>query len=117
MKLSREQIEARKEKAARFVRDVLDDPDRADEIADESLEYYAERRKFEITNPKRRAIMPRKSVEDYRDEVADLKAQIADLEEENEGLQEQLDGISEILSPEEEEEDDEDGDDHEGEPE
>ena len=107
VKLSREQIEARKEKAARFVRDVLDDPDRADEIADESLEDYAERRKFEITNPTRRADMPRKSIEDYRDEVADLKAQLADVEEENEALQEQLDSISEILSPEE----DEDGDD------
>ena len=115
VKLSREQLQARKEKAVRFVRDVLGDSDRADEIAGESPEDYAERRKFEITNPRRRAIMPRKSVEDYRAEVAELKDQIADLEEENEGLQEQLDGISEILSPEEEEEDEDDDD--EGEPE
>ena len=44
--LTREQIEARKEKAARFVRDVLDDPERAAEIEDESVDDYAERRKF-----------------------------------------------------------------------
>ena len=115
MRLTREQLQARKEKAVRFVRDVLGDPDRADEIADESLEDYAERRKFEITNPKRRAIMPRKSVEDYRAEVADLKDQIADLEGENETLQEQLDSISEIVAPEDTDEDEDDDD--EGEPE
>jgi len=108
VKLSREQLQARKEKAVRFVRDVLDDPDRAGEIADERLEDYAQRRRFEITNPRRRAIMPRKTIEDYRAEVADLKEQIGELEEENEGLQEQLDGISEILSPEEEDEEEAD---------
>jgi predicted RNase H-like nuclease (RuvC/YqgF family) len=112
VKLSREQIEARKEKAVRFVRGVLGDPDRADEIAGESLEDYAARRRIQITNPERRnRTMAKKTVEDYRADIADLKAQIADLEEENEGLQEQLDGISEILSPEEEEEEDETDDD------
>jgi len=52
--LTREQVEARKEKAVRFVRDVLDDPDRAHEIEDEDVEDYAERRKFQIINPTRR---------------------------------------------------------------
>ncbi len=42
--LSLEQLEKAKEKAVRFVRDVLDDPDRANEIEDELLEDYAERR-------------------------------------------------------------------------
>ena len=51
--LTREQVQARKDKAVRFVRDVLDDPERADEIEDESLEDYAERRKFQIVNPRR----------------------------------------------------------------
>jgi hypothetical protein len=40
--LNRGQLESRKEKAVRFVRDVLGDPDQADEIADESLEDYDE---------------------------------------------------------------------------
>jgi hypothetical protein len=52
--LTRDQVESRKEKAVRFVRDVVGDPGRAEEIEDESLEDYAERRKFVITNPKRK---------------------------------------------------------------
>ena len=106
--LTREQLFARKGKAARFVRDVLGDPERADEITGESLDDYAARRRIQITNPKRGDVtMPRKTVEDYRADIADLKEQIGDLEAENEGLQEQLDGISEILAPEEEEEEEE----------
>lgn len=57
--LTREQLEGRKEKAVRFVEDVLDDPDRADEIAAESLEDYAARRRFTLKdNPGRRAFVP-----------------------------------------------------------
>ena len=41
--LTRDQLETRKEKAARFVETALGDPSRADEIADESLDSYAER--------------------------------------------------------------------------
>jgi hypothetical protein len=44
MELTRDQLQARKDKAVRFTRDVLGDPDRAEEIADESLDDYAERR-------------------------------------------------------------------------
>lgn len=51
--LTREQLERRKEKAERFVRDVLGDSERADEIADESLEDYADRRKIQLAdNPR-----------------------------------------------------------------
>ena len=48
--LTPDQLESRKEKAVRFARDVLGDPDRADEIGDESLEDYAARRKIEIVD-------------------------------------------------------------------
>jgi hypothetical protein len=41
--VTREKVQAKKDKAVRFVRDVLDDPDRAEEIEDESLEDYAGR--------------------------------------------------------------------------
>jgi predicted RNase H-like nuclease (RuvC/YqgF family) len=109
-RLRREQVEGRKEKAARFTETVLGDSERAQQIRDESLEDYAELRKFEITNPKRGAIMARKTAEDYRAEVADLKAEISDLEQENESLQEQLDQIVDIVSPEEGESDEEDED-------
>jgi hypothetical protein len=37
-----------------FVRDVLHDPERAEEIEEESLEDYAERRKIALTNTGRR---------------------------------------------------------------
>jgi predicted RNase H-like nuclease (RuvC/YqgF family) len=111
MRLTREQIQSRKEKAVRFVHDVLGDPDRAQEIEREGLEDYAARRKIQITNPHRRATMAKKTIEDYRAEVADLKDQVGELEEENENLQDQLDSISDIVAgeDEEEEEDDEPG--------
>jgi hypothetical protein len=52
--LTREQLQARKDQAVRFVRDFLHDPDRADEIEDENLESYAERRKIQLINLGRR---------------------------------------------------------------
>jgi predicted RNase H-like nuclease (RuvC/YqgF family) len=109
--LSREQVEGRKEKAARFTETVVGDSERAQEIRDESVEDYAQRRKFEIrnSNPQRRATMA-KTVQDYRDEIADLKDQLGDLEDSNEALQGQLDAIADIASPEDEG-DQEDGDD------
>jgi len=48
MELTRPQLEGRKEKAVRFTRDVLGDPNRADEIEAESLEDYAERRNVKL---------------------------------------------------------------------
>jgi len=95
--LTRDQLERRKAQAARFTRDVLDDPDRADEIEDESLEDYAERRRIKIQNPKgvtHMAIRSRK----------DLLERIEELETENEDLQSRLDEISDIVGQEEEEE-------------
>ena len=96
---TREQLQSRKEQAVRFTRDVLGDPDRAEEIADEGLEDYAERRKIQITNPSKRrtAIMPRSKTK------ADLEAEISDLQDENQELQDQLDAIADIVAPEEEE--------------
>jgi len=100
--LSREQLQSRKEKAVRFVHDVLGDPDRAEEIAEESLESYAERRKIQVINPntRRKGSMATKR---------ELETQIRELENENEELQDQLDAVADIVSPEEDE-DDEEGD-------
>lgn len=105
--LTREQLEGRKEKAARFVRDVLADPERAEEIADESLEDYAARRKIEILdNPHRRRkrAMPTNK---------ELQQHIRELEEENEELQDQLDAVADIVAPadEDEDEDEDEGED------
>jgi hypothetical protein len=94
--LTRAQVQSRKEKAARFVRNVLEDPDRADEIEDESLESYAERRQVKIVGNPRGAIMATKE---------DLQERIQELEEENDDLQDQLDKIADIAAPIEEDED------------
>jgi len=97
--LTREQLQARKEKAVRFTRDVLGDSDRAEEIEDESLEDYAARRKIAITNPhgKRASTMATKR---------ELEETIRELEQENSDLQDQIDAIADIVS---------EGDDEEGE--
>jgi hypothetical protein len=106
-RLTREQLQARKDQAVRFVRDILDDPDRADEIEDEDLEDYAQRRKFSLINQRRNRVMPNN---DPRSK-AELLDAIDDLTQDNEDLQSQLDAIQDILSPEDEEDDDNGNDD------
>jgi hypothetical protein len=102
-KLTREQAEAAKEKAARFVDDVLEDEEHADEIRSEDLDEWAARKRVTIIpNPKRR----QQSMATPRE----LKERIEELEAENEELQERLDSIAEIISPDEEEEDDDEED-------
>src|SRR3989338_4622302 len=104
--LTREQLENRKAQAVRFTRSVLDDDDRADEIEDESLEDYAERRHITITNPKgvmRMATPTRR----------ELLERIEELEIENEDLESRLDEIAGIVG---EEDDDEGSEEEEDEP-
>jgi TolA-binding protein len=115
-RLAPDQVQARKDQAARFTENVLGDPGRAQEIRDESIEEYAERRKFELANPKRRRVIMarrRKTVAELEEQIADLQEQVDDLEGENETLQDQLDEVASIVAPEEEEEGDEDEDEEE----
>jgi predicted RNase H-like nuclease (RuvC/YqgF family) len=109
VRLTRDQIRGRQEKAVRFTETVLGDPGRAQEIRDESLEDYAARRKFEIANP-RRIVMAkrRKTVAELEAEIDDLQDQVEDLESTNQELEDQLDAVADIVTPEEEEEEDED---------
>lgn len=99
--LTQRQLESRKAQAVRFTRDVLGDDDRADEIQNESLEDYAERRRIRLKNPtqqgKRYQRMPVKT----RRELLD---RIDELETENEDLQSKLDDIADLVAPEEEDE-------------
>jgi hypothetical protein len=97
--LTRKQLESRKAKAVRFTHDVLGDPDRADEIEDESLEEYAERRHVQVVNPKGVRKMP---VQTRRELIERVK----ELEEENENLQDRLTEISDLASEEDGEEED-----------
>lgn len=88
--LTRKQVESRKAQAVRFTRDVLGDEDRADEIENESLDDYAERRRITITNPKGATLMA-------RDNKRELLDRIEELEAENDDLRSRLDEIGDIV--------------------
>jgi hypothetical protein len=109
--LTRDQLETRKEKAARFVETALGDPSRADEIADESLDSYAERRKIRIVAKphggnmaKIRLINPPRASNPRRQDVrpnpqsgrAELLARIRELQAENDELQDKLDRVADL---------------------
>ena len=52
--LTREQAQSRKDQAARFAENVLDDPDNADDIASEDLDDWVERKGITlIDNPRK----------------------------------------------------------------
>jgi hypothetical protein len=88
---TRDQVAARKAAAVRFLENVIGDPDRADEVADESLESYASRRHFQIANdnPQRRNTtmagkknpdtMTKSELLDYVSDLEDTLDSIADL--------------------------------------
>ena len=100
--LMSDQVQDRKDKAVLFLRNVVQDFDRADEVEEESLESYAERRGFEIVanNPERRQRVASK---------AELEQLVQELEAENEELQDQLDSIADIAAPPEDEVEGEEG--------
>lgn len=111
--LTRKQVQDRKEKAERFVRDVLDDPERADEIADGSLEEYAEGRKIQIAESPRggsmakikvfnphRASNPRRQMTQENPQAgrSELLARIRELQEENDKLQDTLGKVGDLAA-------------------
>lgn len=92
--LSRKQLESRKAQAVRFTRDVLEDDDRADEIEDEPVEDYAERRHIKMVNRRGgRNMAQQPSKRELLDRIDELQA-------ENEDLQSRLDEISDIVGDE-----------------
>jgi hypothetical protein len=105
--LTYDQIAERKRKAEQFLRDVKGDEERADEVADEPVESYAERRHFTIIdNSPRRRNQKRADTRTRQD----LLDQIAGLQDENDSLRSQLDAISDILDQDQDGDDDDDGD-------
>jgi hypothetical protein len=88
-----DQVAARKDKAERFVRDVLQDSDHADAIASEDVQSYADRKHLKITNPRRESTMANGS-----QTKQDLLDEISDLQDENDALQAQLDAIQDVLA-------------------
>ena len=101
--LTRQQLESRKARAVRFTRDIRDDPDRADEIADESLDEYAERKRIKLVNPRLKGATCMATPT-----RRELLERIEQLESENEDLQSRLDEVADIVAPPEDEDEDED---------
>ena len=93
--LSYAQVEDRKRRAEQFLRDVKQDDDRADEVSDESVESYAQRRGFDIVdNPETRSLKVA-NANMSKDELLDY---IDELESENSDLQDTLDSIQDLIS-------------------
>ncbi|MCI0621589.1 MAG: hypothetical protein L0387_07955 [Acidobacteria bacterium] len=89
------QVETSKDRAARFVENVLGDPERADEIRAEGPEDYAERKGVQImTNPRRPHVATSKR---------ELEEELEEANEYIEELEDKLDRISDVASEGEEE--------------
>ena len=109
--LTRAQAETAKKRAALFLRNVVRDDERADEVESESVEEWATETGRTITNPKRkedRRMATSKTKQDLQDELDDANDYIEQLEA-------KLGDIAGIVSDEDEneeeaEDDDEDND-------
>ena len=99
-----EQVRAMQAKAVQFLRDVADDPDKADEFESMSPEEYAEHKGIEIaeSNPTYVTLQLGRRPDVTKQE---MENRITELEEENEDLQSRLDSISDIIQPSEEADD------------
>jgi uncharacterized protein YPO0396 len=116
------QVEAAKTRAENFVRQVLLDDERADEIAEETLEKYAERKQIQIVNnpDKRRQTMATKQeleqlvddqsayIEELENELGDLKSSVR---ETLSATKENLESTLELVGEDESEDDDSEGED------
>lgn len=79
--ITRETAEAKKQKAARFVRSVLGDDERASQIEAESADDYAERKGFAISNPKRKTMATTTTKDDLQKQVDDLQEALGQIHE------------------------------------
>jgi hypothetical protein len=99
-KMTEREAEISKARAARFAANVLKDDELADQIADASLNEWADRKGISIENPRKEKIMATKS---------QLEERIEQLEEELSEYQDREEQLLEILGVEDAD-DDEDGD-------
>jgi hypothetical protein len=113
-----------KKRAVSFTRSVLEDDDRADEIEEESLQDYAERKGITIVeNPgpvkekskmaqagrlKTMAGNTKAELEEMLDQVCTLASDALDPASTRKQLVEALQGIYDIVGPEDEDEEDDD---------
>ncbi len=96
--MTREQVEGRKRKAVLFLRNVLRDEDRADQVEAESVEEYAQRRHFVLSNPRVEEVMGMPE----REKLADVAADRDELLDKVEELRDMADDILSEYETEEE---------------
>jgi hypothetical protein len=110
---TRDQVAAMKDKAVRFLRDVVGDPDRAQEFEEMDAEDYAEHKHIQIENPSSRTTIHKTGVDNMplkRTTRSKLQKRIDELESENEALTDKLDSILDIASDDEDDDAEEDDD-------
>jgi hypothetical protein len=73
---TRHQVETAKQRAARFVRDVLGDEQRAEEIATETVDDYAERKQITIQNPRKEKLMATKRELELEETIEELEGEL-----------------------------------------
>ena len=94
--LTRDQAQARKDAAVRFAENVLDDPDKADDIESEDLDDWIERKRISLIDNSGKRSLEMANNKWSKDELVD---RIDELESENSDLQDTLDSIADIVSP------------------
>jgi hypothetical protein len=90
--LSRDQVEAKQAKAVRFAENVLDDEDKADELAALSPEEYAERRGLRLQNPRGKGVISMRKVNPNGDDL--ISTLIAKFDELPAKIAEQINGAN-----------------------
>ena len=94
-----------RDKAVRFLRDVVEDPERADDFEAMTPEEYAEHKRVRIENPS--SGRGAKTMAARILSRTELQERVTELEEENETLNEKLENILNIASGDDAEEEDE----------
>jgi hypothetical protein len=110
--LTRQQTQARKDRAVAFLLNVKNDPEPAAEVEQESLDDYAQRRRIRLSNPNRRTanMATNAELESTLEEIGDLVDEALDPELTREELVAKLKEIAQIVEGDsgEDLEDDED---------
>jgi hypothetical protein len=91
-----EQLQTKKDQAARFVRNILGNEDKASFIESESVEEYAERKKIRIKNPER--LIDMKKLKDLQEAVIEAVAELDQADGSRTGMTEAIDSARSILS-------------------
>jgi hypothetical protein len=105
-----DQIEAMRQKAVRFLRDVVGDSDKAEEFDLMSPSDYAEHKRIRMIENPASKIHRRSTTTMARKTYAELQEEVKDLKEENSDLSDRLDTILDIVSPQDDDEDEDDED-------